>query len=155
MGFNNPGSSSIRDSLIDRKASGNWPNVPIAANIGRSKKVDNEQAPKDYSHTLDTLWDHADMFVLNVSSPNTPGLRDLQNEDLLQNVLRECTKIREKNNSNKPLLLKLSPDNDDELIYEMADISKKFGLDGMVATNTTISRPEPKNTQSRLSLIHI
>ena len=57
MGFNNPGSSSIRDSLIDRKSSGNWPNVPIAANIGRSKKVDNEQAPKDYSHTLDTLWD--------------------------------------------------------------------------------------------------
>ena len=66
------------------------------------------------------------MFVLNVSSPNTPGLRDLQNEDLLQNVLRECTKIREKNNSNKPLLLKLSPDNDDELIYEMADISKNL-----------------------------
>ncbi len=151
MGFNNPGSSSIRDSLVNRKASGNWPNVPIAANIGRSKKVDNEQAPKDYSHTLDTLWNHADMFVLNVSSPNTPGLRDLQNEDLLQNVLRECIKVREKYHSDKPLLLKLSPDNDDELISEITDISIKLGLDGIVATNTTISRPEPKNTQSRIA----
>ncbi len=151
MGFNNPGASSVRDSLISRKSLGNWPNVPVAANIGRSKKVDNEQAPADYSQTLDTLWNHADMFVLNVSSPNTPGLRDLQQEDLLENVLSECTKIRDKYSSDKPILLKLSPDNDDELISEMADVSIKFGLDGIVATNTTISRPEPKNTQSRIA----
>ena len=151
MGFNNPGASSVRDSLIKRKALGNWPNTPVAANIGRSKKVTNEQAPSDYSQTLETLWDHADMFVLNVSSPNTPGLRDLQQEDLLRNVIRECSKVRDKNKSQKPILLKVSPDNDDELISEMIDISLNLGIDGIVATNTTISRPEPKNTQSRIA----
>ena len=151
MGFNNPGASSVRDSLVSRYASGNWPNVPIAANIGRSKKVSNEQAPSDYASTLDTLWNHADMFVLNVSSPNTPGLRDLQHEDLLSEVLSQCTKVRERYDSGKPIMLKLSPDSSDDQITQISDIATRNGLDGIVATNTTISRPEPSNTQSRIA----
>ena len=151
MGFNNPGASSIRDSLISRHSSGNWPNVPVAANIGRSKKVNNEQAPADYASTLDTLWNHADIFVLNVSSPNTPGLRDLQHEDTLSSVLRECTSIRNRYQSDKPILLKLSPDCTDEQVLQIADIAMSGGLDGIVATNTTITRPEPSNTQSRIA----
>ena len=151
MGFNNPGASSVRDSLISRRSSGNWPNVPVAANIGRSKKVDNEQAPADYASTLETLWNHADMFVLNVSSPNTPGLRDLQHESFLNDVLKHCISVRKKYDSQKPILLKLSPDSSDEQISQMADSAISSGIDGIVATNTTISRPEPNNTQSRIA----
>ncbi len=151
MGFNNPGASSVRDSLVSRYASGNWPNVPVAANIGRSKKVNNEQAPSDYASTLDTLWNHADMFVLNVSSPNTPGLRDLQHENLLTEVLSECIKVRNRYESIKPILLKLSPDCSDDQIIEISEIASRRGLDGIVATNTTITRPEPTNTQSRIA----
>ena len=151
MGFNNPGASSVRDSLVTRYASGNWPNVPVAANIGRSKKVSNEQAPSDYASTLDTLWNHADMFVLNVSSPNTPGLRDLQHEGLLTEVLGKCAGIRNRYQSVKPILLKVSPDCSDDQIMEISDIASRNGLDGIVATNTTITRPEPSNTQSRIA----
>ena len=87
MGFNNPGALAVRDSLVERKSKGLWPNNPIAANIGRSKKVSNDDAPADYSATLDILWDYSDLFVLNISSPNTPGLRELQEEDHLSKVL--------------------------------------------------------------------
>jgi dihydroorotate dehydrogenase len=115
MGFNNPGAQQIRDTLTKRQISGKWPNVPIAANIGRSKIVNNERAPDDYAETFGLLYDHADIFVLNVSSPNTPGLRELQEDDLLS-----C-----------------------------AGAALSAGIDGFIATNTTISRPAPKTTSSR------
>ena len=94
MGLNNPGASAVSDRLIARKAADRWPKSPVAANIGRSMKIDNEHVANDYSATLDILWDYADLFVLNISSPNTPGLRDLQEEDLLGDVLRSCIDIR-------------------------------------------------------------
>ena len=73
MGFNNPGVLVVRENLIERRSIGLWPNNPVAANIGRSK-VSNDEAADDYSSALDILWDYADLFVLNVSSPNTPSL---------------------------------------------------------------------------------
>ncbi len=149
MGFNNPGASEVRKRNIDRKANGRWPKSPVAANIGRSKKVPNDHAADDYSATLDILWDHADLFVLNISSPNTPGLRDLQGDDYLTSILSSCNKIRDLKNAHKPILLKLSPDTSDELISETISISTRFGVDGIVATNTTVKRPAPKNTQAR------
>ena len=149
MGFNNPGASSIRDQLIRRRAAGKWPNVPVAANIGRSKKVDNAQAPSDYSATLETLWDHADFFVLNISSPNTPGLRDLHEESSLSSVLRACKSVREMKGGGKQILLKLSPDASDEDLVVTSEEALKNGVDGIVATNTTLKRPIPKNTKSR------
>jgi dihydroorotate dehydrogenase len=149
MGFNNPGASSIRDHLINRRAAGKWPNVPVAANIGRSKKVDNSQAPSDYSATLETLWDHADFFVLNISSPNTPGLRDLHEESSLSSVLRACNSVRETKGGGKQILLKLSPDASDEDLVATSEEALKNGVDGIVATNTTLKRPIPKNTKSR------
>ena len=91
-----------------------WPKVPVVANIGRSKKTPNESAPTDYSSSLEMLWNHADMFVLNVSSPNTPGLRDLLGVDHISSILTECKMMSERKGGGKPLLLKLSPDNIDD-----------------------------------------
>ena len=149
MGFNNPGASEVKRRLIERRASDKWPKFPVAANIGRSKKVSNEHAAEDYSATLDMLWDHADLFVLNVSSPNTPGLRDLQSGDHISSVLTSCNMIRERKGERKPILLKLSPDSKDEEISNSISSAMNLGIDGIVATNTTIKRPVPINTQSR------
>ena len=149
MGFNNPGALTVRDNLIDRKSAGLWPDNPVAANIGRSKKVSNDEAANDYSSTLDILWDYSDLFVLNVSSPNTPGLRELQEADHLANVLDSCNLIRDRKGSYKPLLLKFSPDMSDEDLLISAEVAIKSKIDGFVATNTTISRYVPKNSQSR------
>ena len=154
MGLNNPGASAVRDRLIARKAADRWPKSPVAANIGRSMKIDNEHVANDYSATLDILWDYADLFVLNISSPNTPGLRDLQEEDLLGDVLRSCIDIKGRKHESKPILLKLSPDSPDEEILETTRNAIGLGIDGFVATNTTVSRPVPLSTQSRKALAH-
>jgi len=149
MGFNNPGALGVRENLIERKAAGLWPNNPVAANIGRSKKVSNDDAPSDYSSTLDILWDYSDFFVLNVSSPNTPGLRELQSADHLSNVLESCNHVRDRKGNHKPLLLKFSPDMSNEDLLNSADVAIHSKIDGFVATNTTISRYIPRNSQSR------
>ena len=149
MGFNNPGASEIRSRLLKRRSADKWPKSPVAANIGRSKKVPNEHAADDYSSTLEMLWDCADIFVLNISSPNTPGLRDLQDNEYLKSILTSCNKVRDSKNDVKPILLKLSPDSTNEEISEILDSSRKLRIDGFVATNTTIKRPIPKSTQSR------
>lgn len=149
MGFNNPGASEIRSRLLKRRSADKWPKSPVAANIGRSKKVPNEHAADDYSSTLEMLWDCADIFVLNISSPNTPGLRDLQDNEYLKSILTSCNNVRDSKNEVKPILLKLSPDSSNEEISEILDSSRKLRIDGFVATNTTIKRPIPKSTQSR------
>ena len=149
MGFNNPGASEIRKRLVVRKSANLWPNNPVAANIGRSKKVPNEHAGDDYASTIDLLWDHADMFVLNISSPNTPGLRDLQDRNYLESILKSCNNVRSKKGGEKPYLLKLSPDALDDEIRGTISIAQRLGIDGIVATNTTIKRPIPLTTQSR------
>tara|TARA_Y100001978_G_scaffold199046_1_gene212603 strand:+ start:196 stop:1302 length:1107 start_codon:yes stop_codon:yes gene_type:complete len=149
MGFNNPGASEIRNRLIKRKSSDKWPNTPVAANIGRSKKVPNDHAADDYASTMDILWDHADMFVLNISSPNTPGLRELQDQDYLSSILSSCNKVRQLKEEHKPVLVKLSPDNSDDEILDTVSLCARSSVDGIVATNTTIRRPAPLSTQSR------
>ena len=149
MGFNNPGAVAVNDRLTARRASGMWPKVPVAANIGRSRKTPNESAPADYSSTLEMLWNHADMFVLNVSSPNTPGLRELQEVDHLSSILAECKMMSDRKGGGKPLLLKLSPDNNDDEIVASAQMAMRRGIDGFVATNTTLHRPVPRNATSR------
>jgi len=149
MGFNNPGASEIRKRLSDRRAADRWPKFPVAANIGRSKKVPNEHAGDDYAATLEMLWDHADLFVLNISSPNTPGLRELQGNEYLGSILNSCNKIISKKDKSKPMLLKLSPDAKDDELRDVITFAGKNGIDGIVATNTTIKRPVPLSTQSR------
>ena len=149
MGFNNPGALAVRENLIQRRSIGLWPNNPVAANIGRSKKVSNDEAADDYSSTLDILWDYADLFVLNVSSPNTPGLRELQEVDHLRDVLTSCIEVRNRKGNYKPILMKFSPDLNDDDLLDSAQVSVDCNVDGFVATNTTISRYTPKNSQSR------
>ena len=149
MGFNNPGALAVRENLIERRSIGLWPNNPVAANIGRSKKVSNDEAADDYSSTLDILWDYADLFVLNVSSPNTPGLRELQEVDHLRDVLTSCIELRNRKGNYKPILMKFSPDLNDDDLLDSAQVSVDCNVDGFVATNTTISRYIPKNSQSR------
>ncbi len=149
MGFNNPGATEISERIRARRISGKWPKSPVAANIGRSKKIPNLHAADDYSATLDILWDNADLFVLNFSSPNTLGLRDLLEQQYLENILSSCFAVRSKKEISKPLLLKLSPDSNDEMIKDIVRTSVSMGIDGIVATNTTIKRPVPKSTQSR------
>ena len=116
----------------------------MAANIGRSKTVNNERAPHDYAETFGLLYDHADIFVLNVSSPNTPGLRELQEDDHIRDVVNACTSIRDKRGGSKPILLKFSPDLDRDDSYPVQGQHLSAGIDGFIATNTTISRPAPK-----------
>jgi len=149
MGFNNPGAQVVRTSLLKRRTAGRWPSTPVAANIGRSKTVDNERAPQDYAETFDLLYDHADFFVLNVSSPNTPGLRELQEDSHIRDVVSTCIAMRQRRSGLKPLLLKFSPDLDPDIMLSCAGAALSAGIDGFVATNTTISRPPPKNTKSR------
>ena len=149
MGFNNPGALAVRENLIERRSIGLWPNNPVAANIGRSKKISNDEAADDYSSTLDILWDYADLFVLNVSSPNTPGLRELQEVDHLRDVLTSCIEVRNRKGNYKPILMKFSPDLNDDDLLDSAQVSVDCNVDGFVATNTTISRYTPKNSQSR------
>jgi len=149
MGFNNPGAAEVRDRLVDRRASGMWPKTPVAANIGRSKKTPNESAASDYSQTLEMLWNQADMFVLNISSPNTPGLRDLADADYLASIVTECRLMAERKGGGKPLLVKLSPDATNEEIMMSAHSALRSGADGMVAINTSMHRPVPRNAASR------
>jgi len=149
MGFNNPGASKVSEDLKIRKSVGKWPKSPVAANIGRSKKVSNEYAADDYCSTLDSLYDYADLFVLNISSPNTEQLRDLQETENLRNILNKSSKLRNNKEIKKPILLKVSPDSSNDQILDMVNEISNFKLDGIVATNTTINRPIPLSTQSR------
>jgi len=149
MGFNNPGATVVRERLASRRAFDKWPKSPVAANIGRSSKVPSEYDYEDYRSTLDLLWDHADIFVLNVSSPNTPGLREIQGGPNLDSIIASCCDLRQNKLDPKPILLKLSPDSTDEQICEIVSKATSIGVDGFVATNTTVKRPIPGSTQSR------
>mgnify|MGYP001417364390 CR=1 FL=1 len=145
MGFNNPGALAVRDQCISRRVSGKWPQVPVAANIGRSKSVDNNRAPNDYAETFSLLYDHADLFVLNVSSPNTPGLRAWQGKN---NLSRLVSTLQDKRASlisskggNIPLLIKLAPDIDEQSRADIASVAVKCKVDGLLISNTTVKRP--------------
>ena len=115
MGFNNPGSERMQASLKHHFTRFGKPDIPIWVNLGKSKLTDNKEAHKDYSTTLVRLWDFTDVFVINVSSPNTPDLRDLQSTNELRKIIEECNKanVRKANEAAtypKPLLVKVAPD---------------------------------------------
>ena len=144
MGFNNKGVFEAVDSL--KKAH----NVLIGGNIGKNKTTPNNQAIKDYLICFDALFDHVDYFVVNVSSPNTPGLRELQEKEpltaLLNELKKENNKLAQKQGTKeKPILLKIAPDLNDEQLMDIIWIVEKTGIDGVVATNTTIARKELKS----------
>lgn len=146
MGFNNNGVKAVRGRLEM------WKNKQVAnfivgANIGKNKVTENEDAWKDYETCFKELQHAADYFVVNVSSPNTPGLRALQDKDALLKILANLQDINQGSTSPKPLLLKIAPDLTQEQLDDIVSLAFEVKLDGLVATNTTISR-EGLNTKN-------
>lgn len=149
MGFNNLG---VFDAVERLKKDHR---VLIGGNIGKNKVTPNEEATKDYLICLDALFDHVDYFAVNVSSPNTPGLRELQDKEPLTALLKELKKENTKyaikiKVKEKPILLKIAPDLTDEQLLDIIDIVAETKIDGVIATNTTIER---KNLKSDLIFI--
>ena len=149
MGFNNEGVDKLVERLIDYRApdpkGGTARNIIIGGNIGKNKVTPNEEAFKDYEICFNALFDHVDYFVVNVSSPNTPDLRALQDKEPLNQLLAHVQNLNQKRAKPKPLLLKIAPDLNESQLDDILEIVENNKLDGIVATNTTISRVEVKN----------
>ena len=137
MGFNNEGCAAVAERLTKLRAEGQ-PLPIIGSNIGKNKVTPNEEAWKDYIKCLTGLYEVSDYFVVNVSSPNTPGLRALQEKDALKQILESLMNEIQGRNIRKPLLLKIAPDLTEEELGECADIFLDCKLDGIIATNTTL-----------------
>lgn len=137
MGFNNDGAAVVAERLSRWRRQGLG--VPIGVNIGKSLSVPLDRAHADYSLSLQRSWQVADYLVLNVSSPNTPGLRDLQEEARLEALLAQLEGLRSERGA-KPVLLKVSPDLDERQLAGVVSACERHRIDGLIATNTTISR---------------
>jgi dihydroorotate dehydrogenase, subfamily 2 len=144
MGFNNEGVEEVAKRLKKwrKKEQGNQRSdrFIIGGNIGKNKNTPNEEAWKDYEICFRTLHHYVDFFVVNVSSPNTPGLRALQDKDSLKIILTRLQKLNTEIPASKPILLKIAPDLTWTQIDDVIDLANEINLDGLVATNTTIER---------------
>ncbi len=137
MGFNNAGAVALAATLSRLRAAGGWPKVPVGANLGKSKVTPNEDAVGDYLNSVGALRGKADYFVVNVSSPNTPGLRALQDREPLAKLLGAVVPAAERT----PVFLKLAPDLEDDALREAVEVALEAGCAGIIATNTTVTRP--------------
>jgi len=135
MGFNNNGVESAVSRLRHRYSS-----VIVGGNIGKNKDTPNKKANEDYINAFNTLFCYVDYFVVNVSSPNTPGLRDLQEKDPLTDLLNSLQNINNAKLHRKPILLKIAPDLTDSQLDDIVNIVRDTNIDGVIATNTTIER---------------
>lgn len=140
MGFNNDGVKAVAKRLSLWRAANRKTKLIIGGNIGKNKITPNNEAWKDYEICFRELFDYVDYFVVNVSSPNTPGLRELQEKDSLNKILSHLQTINRQHASPKPLLLKIAPDLTTSQIDDVISLALEIQLDGLVATNTTISR---------------
>jgi dihydroorotate dehydrogenase len=136
LGFNNDGADAIAQRLAALRVSGRWPAVPVGINIGKSRATPLEQATDDYLYSFRILRDFADYITLNVSSPNTPGLRELQEPEKLSELLRAIGKEAE--TARKPLLVKISPDVSAIELKAILAVCEENGVSGIIATNTTL-----------------
>ena len=157
MGFNNDGAAVVAERLREWKnrqpSANNTLPLIIGGNIGKNKSTPNEEAWKDYEICFAALFDFVDYFVVNVSSPNTPGLRALQEKDALMKILLNLQHINNTKPNPKPILLKIAPDLNDEQINDVTDLAREIQLDGIVASNTTISREGLKTAASAIEAI--
>lgn len=147
MGFNNEGSEAVAARLA-RQAPPGRRRIPLGVNLGKSKVTEIEQAAADYLLSFSRLADHADYLVLNVSSPNTPNLRQLQDESRLRELLGAITnanraRAAQPGKRRVPVLLKIAPDLTWPQIDAVLGVIAEYGLDGIIATNTTLARPGP------------
>jgi dihydroorotate dehydrogenase len=156
MGFNNDGVETIKQRLLQwnnyKSKNGSNP-IIVGGNIGKNKITPNETAYKDYEICFTELFDYVDYFVVNVSSPNTPGLRELQEKDSLRKILSQLQNINQGKTNPKPLLLKIAPDLTTTQLDDIVDLSFEVQLSGLVATNTTIDRSHLQMPQALLEKI--
>ena len=134
MGFNNEG---VDDAVKRLKKNSN---ILIGGNIGKNKITPNEEAVNDYIYCFNALFDVVDYFVVNVSSPNTPNLRALQDKEPLTHLLATLKELNDKKEHSKPILLKIAPDLTNEQLIDIVDIVTTVKIDGVIATNTTLER---------------
>ena len=154
MGFNNSGADAVALRLERLKASGRWPTIPVGLNLGKSKVTPLEEATQDYLRSFERLFELGDYFVLNVSSPNTPGLRTLQGKEELNELLGAVMAANRAKPVPKPLLLKIAPDLEWAQIDEILGLVTEHGLSGLIATNTTLDHscvPEGRDQTGGLS----
>ena len=145
MGFNNPGAEAMAEALRGWRKREQWPIHPIGINLGKSKVTPLEEAADDYAFSFRTLQGLADFFVVNVSSPNTPNLRELQDKSALDEILKTLRAV----NAAVPLFIKIAPDLSTEALDDVLDLATTHSLAGIVATNTTIERPSPTDAQCK------
>jgi dihydroorotate dehydrogenase len=157
MGFNNDGVEVIAKRLktwrLNPKTRTSGPKLLIGGNIGKNKVTPNEEAWKDYEICFRELHPYVDFFVVNVSSPNTPGLRQLQERDALHQILTHLQALNKTFAYQRPILLKIAPDLTWTQLDDVIGLAKEINLDGLVATNTTISREGLQTTATELTQI--
>jgi len=135
MGFNNEGVLASVERLKKRTST-----IIVGGNMGKNKTTPNDKAVDDYNYCFETLYPYVDYFVVNVSSPNTPGLRALQEKEPLRNLMLHVKRLSAQKNKPKPILLKIAPDLTQSQLDDIIEILLSTKTDGVIATNTTISR---------------
>ena len=148
MGFNNQGVEIAVERLKNRKS-----DVIVGGNIGKNKITPNEKAFEDYNQCFEALYPYVDYFVVNVSSPNTPNLRELQEKEPLKKLLSEVKRLSLTKEKPKPVLLKIAPDLNDAQLNDVVEILLETKTDGVIATNTTISREGLTTSSNQVSAI--
>jgi dihydroorotate dehydrogenase len=136
LGFNNDGADAIASRLTKLRAKGRWPTVPIGINIGKSRETPVDNAVEDYLYCFHKLHPFADYIALNISSPNTPGLRSLQDRQFLSPLL--CAMQEANAHARKPILIKIAPDLSEPQLAEIIAVCEENQIAGIIATNTTI-----------------
>ena len=149
MGFNNEGVDALVARLKTKRPAG----VVIGGNIGKNKVTPNDEAINDYEICFEKLFPHVDYFVVNVSSPNTPNLRALQEREPLEALLKHLQKLNQQKATPKPILLKIAPDLTQGQLDDIIEIVEEVNLDGLIATNTTISRDGLNTSESKIEEI--
>jgi len=152
MGFNNEGVLSAVDRLKEWRAAGKS-NVIVGGNIGKNKATSNENAFDDYKICFEALYPYVDYFVVNVSSPNTPNLRELQEKEPLKKLLLGVKELSLTTEKPKPVLLKIAPDLNERQLTDIVEILQETKTDGVIATNTTISREELITDKTKIEKI--
>ena len=148
MGFNNKGVDALVNKLKNRPAG-----YIIGGNIGKNTSTPNSEAVEDYAYCFESLYGSVDYFVVNVSCPNISDLRELQDKDSLSEILNRLLDIRKEKPEIVPLLLKVSPDLNKDQLYDLIDVVRETGIDGLVATNTSVSRADLLTKPSEIEQI--
>jgi len=142
MGFNNDGAAAVAARLEQLMSSNQWPGIPVGVNLGKSKVTELADAPTDYLQSYQALRPFGDYFVINVSSPNTPGLRELQEKDALTGIVRTLRDY----DSTPPLFIKIAPDLTPHQLDDILELVERERVSGLIATNTTLDHsPVPKS----------